>query len=659
MCGIVGIVHRDPELAVAPAVIRTMCRAIRHRGPDDEGLFVSGQIGLGMRRLSIIDLAGGHQPIANEDGSKVIVFNGEIYNYRELRADLTRRGHVFRTASDTEAIVHLYEEAGPAAVERLRGMFALAIWDAANRSLFLARDRFGIKPLYYVATPWGLAFASELKALVAAGLTTRELDWPALDTYFQLGYIPAPASPFRDIRKLPPGHWLMWHPTGELQVHQYWDLPRHAAAAPPEPERHVLEWLDESVAAHLISDVPVAAFLSGGLDSSAVVASMAIAAQKADAVPQAFTARYLGSDAAAADETPLARQLASRYGVRLNVVDITPEVRDTFEPIVRALDEPHADDSAIPTWALSQAVGSSHKVALTGIGGDELFAGYRRHLGLVAAERYARLPSVLRRAAARLAQMLPDSAGSGLTIDRLKRFVRVGDGGTAERYLDLISRADDAVRLPLYASDLRGLIGGDSAQEHFRRLHRDGPARDPLAAALYFDYRTYLADDILALSDRLSMAHSLEIRVPFVDHEFVEKVFPLPAHVKVGRWEHKQLLRRALAPRLPGDHFRAPKRGFVGPTAAWLRRELRPLLEDELSASRTHRLGYFDGPALTRLLTDHFSRRHNREGILLALLCFSTWHRIYLEQPAVAPYQPARMARAIGALVGEQVNTAP
>ena len=660
MCGIVGVVHRDLEQPVEPGVIRTMCRAIRHRGPDDEGLFVSGQVGLGMRRLSIIDLEGGRQPIANEDGSKVIVFNGEIYNYRELRADLARRRHRFRTASDTEAIVHLYEEAGPAAVERLRGMFALAIWDAGTRSLFVARDRFGIKPLYYVATSWGLAFASELKALVAGGLTGRELDWEALDAYFQLGYIPAPASPFRDVRKLPPGHWLMWRPSGELQIHQYWDLPRHAAAAPPEPERHVLEWLDESVAAHLISDVPVAAFLSGGLDSSAVVASMALAAPGADAVPQAFTARYFGSGAAAADETELARQLASRYGVRLNVVDITPDVRDTFEPIVRALDEPHADDSAIPTWALSQAVGSSHKVALTGIGGDELFAGYRRHLGLVAAERYARLPGALRRAAARVAQLLPDSAGSGLTIDRLKRFLRVGDAGTAERYLDLLSRADDAVRLPLYAPDLRGAIGGDSARNHFRRLHRDGPARDALAAALYFDYRTYLADDILALSDRLSMAHSLEIRVPFVDHELVEKVFPLPTRLKVGRWEHKHLLRRALAARLPRGHFQAPKRGFVGPTAAWLRRELRPLLEDELSAGRTRRLGYFDPEALTRLLADHFSRRHNREGILWALLCFSTWHRIYLEPPGVAPYHPTRAPHIRApALVGEPRETPP
>ncbi|HEV2752160.1 MAG TPA: asparagine synthase (glutamine-hydrolyzing) [Gemmatimonadales bacterium] len=644
MCGIVGIVHRDAERPVDPAVIRTMCAAIRHRGPDDEGVHVSGPVGLGMRRLSIIDLAGGRQPITNEDGSQVIVFNGEIYNYRTLQRDLTERGHRLRTSSDTETIVHLHEDRGPAAVESLRGMFAFAIWDDRAHSLLLARDRFGIKPLYYVVAPWGLAFASELKALVAAGLTSRELDWDALDTYFQLGYIPAPASPFSDVRKLPPGHWLQWRDTGELVVHQYWDLPRQSDAVPRDVEARVLEWLDESVAAHLVSDVPIAAFLSGGLDSSAVVASMALAAANGNGVPQAFTARYLGSGAAAADETSLAQELAARYGVPLNVIEIAPDVRDTFEPIIRALDEPHADDSAIPTWSLSQAVGRSHKVALTGIGGDELFAGYRRHLGLVAAERYARLPGPVRRLAARTAQLLPDSAAKGLTIDRLKRFLRVGDQGTAERYLEILSRADDALRRPLYAPGLRDTITGDAARDHFRRLERDRPrgaGRDPLASALYLDYRTYLADDILALSDRLAMAHSLEIRVPFVDHELVEKVFPLPASVKVGGWEHKRLLRRALAGRLPSGHFRAPKRGFVGPTAAWLRHELRPLLEDELSAGRTARLGYFDSRALARLATEHFSRRHNREGILWALLCFSTWHRVYVEPSGAPPYQPA------------------
>ncbi len=639
MCGIVGIVYRDAERAVDPSLIRTMCSAIRHRGPDDEGSFVAGPVGLGMRRLSIIDLAGGRQPMATEDGSHTIVFNGEIYNYRELRAGLVARGHVVRTHSDTETIVHLYEELGPRVVERLRGMFACAIWDARTRSLFLARDRFGIKPLYYVTAPWGIAFASELKALVAAGLTTRALDWNALDAYFQLGYIPAPATPFRDVRKLEPGHWLVWRGSAELMVRSYWDLPRHAAAAPSDVEDQVRHWLDESVAAHLVSDVPVAAFLSGGLDSSAVVASMARAAAPHGQPPHAFTARYGGSGADAADETGLAHSLATRYGVRLSVVDIAPDLRDCFEPIVRALDEPHADDSALPTWALSQAVGSSYKVALTGIGGDELFAGYRRHLGLLAAGRYARLPAGLRHGAARLAQLLPDWSG-GLGVDRLKRFVRAGDGDTPDRYLALLNRADEAVRAGLYARDIRAGITGNAAQERFRQLYRDGGAPDGLAAALYLDYKTFLADDVLALSDRLSMAHSLEIRVPLVDHDLVEHVFPLPAHVKIGRWEPKRLLRRALADRLPPEHFRAPKRGFVGPTSAWLRHELRPVLQDELSAERTGRLGYFDPVTVTELQRDHFSHRHNRETILWALLCFSTWHRLYLEGPSSPPAGP-------------------
>jgi asparagine synthase (glutamine-hydrolysing) len=644
MCGIVGIVHRDPERPVDPATIRIMCDAIRHRGPDDEGMLVRGAVGLGMRRLSIIDLAGSRQPMTNEDGSKVIVFNGEIYNYRELRPGLLGRGHVLRTHGDTETIVHLYEELGTRAVERLRGMFAFAVWDETARSLFLARDRFGIKPLYYVTAPWGLAFASELKALVAAGLTARQLDWDALDAYLQLGYIPAPATPFRDVRKLEPGHWLNWRDSGEVVVQSYWDLPRHQTPAPSDLDQQVLHWLDESVTAHLVSDVPVAAFLSGGLDSSAVVASMALAARGQGEIPHAFTARYAGSGAGAADETALARSLADRYGVRLTVVDIAPDLQDRFEPIVRALDEPHADDSALPTWALSQAVGSSYKVALTGIGGDELFAGYRRHIGLLAADRYAQLPGALRRGAAALAQLLPDASGGGLGVDRLKRFLRGGDGSTPDRYLALLSRADDAVRAALYTPHLRAGLSGNLARDRFRQLHRTHGAPVGLSAALYLDYKTFLVDDVLALSDRLSMAHSLEIRVPLVDHELASRIFSLPDGVKIGRWETKRLLRRALAARLPPEHLRAPKRGFVGPTSAWLRHELRPALEDELSAGRLTRLGYFDAAAVDQLLKEHFARRHNRETILWALLCFSTWHRLYVESLGTLPYE-ARAAR--------------
>jgi asparagine synthase (glutamine-hydrolysing) len=649
MCGIAGIVHSAREHPVPPGLLARMCDALSHRGPDDEGLWVQGAVGLGMRRLSIIDLSGGHQPVFNEDRSKVVVFNGEIYNYRDLRRGLIARGHRLCTQGDTETLVHLYEERGADCVAQLRGMFAFAIWDAATETLLLARDRFGIKPLFVVSAPWGIAFASELKALHAAGLTGGALDWEALDAYFQLGYVPAPASPFRNVRKLEPGHTLVWRRDGGVATRRYWSLPQERRPAPADAEEEVRAALDESVAAHLVSDVPVAAFLSGGLDSSAVVTSMALAGGP----PHAFTARYQGSGAAATDETALARSLATRYGAELTVVDIRPELRDIFEPIVRALDEPLADDSAVPTWLLSRAVASHYKVALTGIGGDELFAGYRRHAGLLAGERYGRLPRTLRGAAATLGDLIPDSLGT--QMDRVKRFLHAGSGArtsTAERYFDLQCRAADGLRAQLYRADVRGGIAANAARERFRVMDEGAP-RSGLAAALYLDYKRYLPDDILALSDRLSMAHSLEVRVPLVDHELVERVYPLPDELKMRRWQLKSLLRRALRERLPAEHFRAPKRGFVGPTAAWLRGELRGMLLDELSPDRVARLGFFNPRTVARLLDEHFSHRHNREGILWALLCFSTWHRLFVEQAAPAAEVSARVAGAAG-IAGSQ-----
>jgi asparagine synthase (glutamine-hydrolysing) len=614
-----------------------MCAAIRHRGPDDEGTYVDGAAGLGMRRLSIIDLARGAQPIFNEDRTKIIVFNGEIYNYRELRRDLLARGHRLATDGDTETIVHLYEDLGEQCVERLRGMFAFAIWDAADETLLLARDRFGIKPLYVVTAPWGVAFASELKALAAVGLTDRTLDWDALDTYFQVGYIPAPATPFTDVRKLEPGHTLRWRRSGGVTVRRYWDFPAAATPPPAQVEQRVLEWLDESVAAHLVSDVPVAAFLSGGLDSSAVVASMALVNSR----PHAFTARYLGSGAAAADETALARRLAARYGADLTVIDIPPVVPGQFERIVWALDEPHADDSTIPTWELSRQVGAGYKVALTGIGGDELFAGYRRHVALGAGGYYARLPRLARRAVSALVDRLREPRSGNLAINRLKRFLRSPGGAVPERWLGLLSRVDAARRLALYSEALRRTIAGDAAHRRFAAVYGAGGSPRGVRAALYLDYKTYLPDDILALSDRLAMAHSLEIRVPLTDHVLVERVFPLPDRVKLGLWHPKRLLKRALRPRLPAAHLQAPKRGFVGPTAAWLRSELREMLRDELAPARLRALGYFTPRVVEELVTEHAARRHNHEGVLWALLCFSAWHRLYVE----APRPPAYAAR--------------
>jgi asparagine synthase (glutamine-hydrolysing) len=627
MCGIVGIVHSNPGHPVSPDLIQRMCDAIRHRGPDDDGRYVHGPVGLGMRRLSIIDVAGGRQPIFNEDRSKVIVFNGEIYNFRDLRRDLVARGHTFATHGDTETILHLYEEDGPDCVRRLRGMFAFAIWDATTQTLLLARDRFGIKPLYVAAGPWGVAFASELKAISAAGLTSRALDWEALDMYFQLGYIPAPASPFHDVRKVEPGHTATWDVRHGLINRRYWDIPTDHRPAGRAVAADVAAWLDESVRTHLVSDVPVAAFLSGGLDSSAVVASWALARE----APHAFTARYVGSGTASRDETPLARQLAARYGVRLTEVDIRPDVRDLLEPIAFALDEPHADESALPTWVLSQVVGASYKVALTGIGGDELFAGYRRHVGLLLGAYYARLPRVVRWLASALADRQREPDGASLTTDRIKRFLRQDRADVSDRFLGYVTRLPDAHRLGLYTRDIRQQVSGDAARRWFHTLHQNHGAPSGLAAALYLDYKTFLADDVLALSDRVAMAHSLEIRVPLVDHELVERVFPLPDHVKIGLWQCKRLLKRALRHRLPAEHLRAPKRGFLGPTADWLRHELRDVVEDELAASRLERLGYFDPAVVRGLLNDHFTRRHNRANILWALLSFSVWHRVAVE----------------------------
>ena len=574
-------------------------------------------------------------PIFNEDSSKVIVFNGEIYNYQDLRRGLVDRGHTLRTGGDTETVLHLYEEQGSGCVTPLRGMFAFAVWDASTETLLLARDRFGIKPLYVINAPWGIAFASELKALHAARLTSRELDWEAMDAYFQLGYLPAPASPFVDVRKLEPGHTLVWRRQGDTVVRRYWQFPTPDGASAHQrtndAEARVREWLDGSVAAHLVSDVPVAVFLSGGLDSSAVAASMALAGNP----PHAFTARYSGSGATAANETDLAAALATRYGAQLTVVDISPDIRNIFEPIVAALDEPHADDSAIPTWLLSQAVASRYKVALTGIGGDELFAGYRRHIGLLAAEQYARLPAGVRRIAGAASRFIPEPRDGSLGVDRVKRFLLTGNGAVPDRFLGLMTRLSDEERLALYSPSLGARITGQAARTRFRDVFAaqgSHGALKGLDAGLYLDYTTFLPDDILALSDRLSMAHSLEVRVPFVDHVLVDAVFPLPQRVKIGPWwQAKHLLRRALRPRLPAPHFRAPKRGFVGPTSAWLRAELRDMLTDELSPSRQRRLGYFEPRAVETLLHEHFTGRQNRERILWALLCFSTWHRLYAE----------------------------
>ena len=601
-----------------------MLDAIEHRGPDEFGVHVDGHVAIGMRRLSIIDLEGGRQPIFDEAKRRVIVFNGEIYNYRDLRKALDARGHRFGSASDTETVVHLHEDHGANCVDHLRGMFAFALWDSGAGELLLARDRFGIKPLYILRAGWGIAFASELKALHASGLMESELDWEALEGLFRVGYVSAPRSPFRSVEKLEPGHVLTWQPGAEAKIRRYWDIPTHAARPVADAEELVREKLDESVRAHLIADVPVAAFLSGGLDSSAIVSSMALAGENV----HAFTVRYTGSAAAGADETPLAKELAQRYSVRLTVIDVDPNIEQIFEPLVWAMDEPHGDESAVPTWLICERVAADYKVALVGTGGDELFAGYRRQFGLGAANLWQRLPGALRRATSSLADRLPEPRGGGLGIARLKRFVAASGGSLASLYLSLQDRLKSA---DLFSPDIRDEVLRGYTGRTFERYGQAAPRDGSVRPALYLDYKTYLPEDLLHLADRISMAHSLELRAPFVDQEMVGGLFPLPDRTRVGWGKPKRLLRRALRPRLPDAHFTAPKRGFVGPTAEWLRNELSEALADELSVDRLKRLGFFDAAVVDRLRREHMERRQNHEGVLWALLCFSTWHRAYVE----------------------------
>ncbi len=622
MCGIAGVVYRQREHGGGEAVLTTMCAAIAHRGPDDMGTLVEAGTAIGMRRLSIIDLAGGHQPVFNETGRIAVVLNGEIYNFRELREELLAAGHTFRTHSDTEVIVHLYEEHGAACVSRLRGMFAFAVWNAERDELLLARDRFGIKPLYVAEDGTRIAFASELKALVAAGQTTRTLDSVSLDIFLQLGYIPAPRTPFADVIKLMPGETLLWSRHRPSVRHRYWTAPEEEQEPVGDLSETIRTALDDSVRAHLVSDVPIAAFLSGGIDSSAVVSSMALQGYAV----HAFTARYTGSGAEASDESQLATALANKYGASLTVVDIHPNVRDLMEPICIALDEPLADESAIPSWIISQEVARSYKVVMAGSGGDELFGGYRRHRAAMAGARYQRVPAPLRRAAAGVASMIREPESGALGVSRMKRFLRSSGGSADERYASYMVRITD--------DELRELRGPAARPGSFIAPIRAVPGADvpsALRRALLVDYSVYLPDDVLAVSDRISSAHSLEMRVPFVDHLLVETLLPLPDGFRIRGGQQKWALRQAVAERLTPAHMTAPKRGFVGPMASWLRNELRGMLRDELSAARLERLGLFDAQVVQRWIREHQSRTHNREGILWALLSFSIWHRAVVE----------------------------
>lgn len=621
MCGICVAVRDQGPLD--PALIRCMCDRIVHRGPNSAGYHVAGRVGLGMRRLSIIDLNTGDQPIFNEDRSLAIVFNGEIYNYRELRTALLAKGHRFATASDTEVIVHLYEEKGADAVKELSGMFGLAIHERDSDRVFLARDRLGIKPLYYAETPEGLYAASEIKSLLAIPSIGRTLDEVALDQYFSLLYIPAPRTIFREIRKLLPGHVLIKDPGRPAVVERYWRVKSEPQPLRSEPEFvEEFRWrFDAAVKSHLVADVPLGVFLSGGIDSGALVASMARAGASTQTLSLGFPPEYRDFD-----ERRHAKLVSDRYGTAHQEIVVEPKIHETVHTLARTFDEPMGDSGAVPNYLVCKGARRSVTVALSGLGGDELSAGYQRYLGMQLAERYGKLPKLVREGVVRrLVEAMPEPAKGARAVDQAKRFVRHAALPWVERFYAFSSPMDRSYRAGLYTPALRARVELDSALALMRQLALEQPDADPINRMLCIDLQSYMVDDLLTVADRTSMAVSLELRVPYLDHSLVEFMAGVPGSLKIRGMQKKHFLKVAFQRDLPAEILHRRKSGFSLPVARWLREDLRDLLEDTLSLSRLNRDGLYDPKVVAELKREHYTRKQDRSSVLWALLMFHLW----------------------------------
>jgi len=624
MCGIAGVVSASRESNINEGLVRHMCDQIVYRGPDDEGIYVADGAGLGMRRLSIIDLSGGHQPVFNEDRNAWIVFNGEIYNFPELRPELESRGHRFYTKTDTEVIIHLYEEMGADCVKKLRGMFALALYDKTKRKLTLARDRLGKKPLYYALHKGNLYFASEVKSILAVAPELAEVNGQALLEYLYYQYVPEPISAFTGIQKLPAGHLLEFE-RGEITIRQYWDLPRYNTHF-PKSEEECLEELEqrllEATKIRLISDVPLGAFLSGGTDSSTIVALMARASSKP---VKTFSIGFTKDDF---NEARYARMVAEKFGTEHHEMILEPDVVQTVEHLTSSLEEPFGDSSMLPTYYVSQMARQHVTVALSGDGGDEIFAGYDRYR--IHADR-------------KIFEHIPEWARK-FYRERIFPHVPRGMRGRTlsynlslpwqERYIDRISFLPDFERdTELLSDEFRAILrSGDDPGNVLRRRFAAAPTDEPVSQLLYVDTKTYLVDDILTKVDRMSMLNSLEVRVPILDHVFVEWATGLGSEWKLRGREQKYILRK-LAERIgvPRETLYREKRGFSLPLVHWMRHELKDMLMILLEP-RTLERGYFQPSGIRTVMDDYLLRGRANTGRLWRLLMFELWHRNFLEK---------------------------
>lgn len=638
MCGISGVFAYRQGGSVCAETVEAMTGELVHRGPDDEGYYVRGPVGLGMRRLAIIDVAGGRQPISNEEGTAWIAFNGEIYNYRQLAEALKDRGHRLRTRSDTEVILHLYEDYGRDCVQRLDGMFAFAIYDARSGPagppgrLLLARDRVGKKPLYYSDRNGRLLFGSELKAILRAPGVSRDLDFEALHHYLSLLVVPAPWTIFRDIRKLPPGHVLECDASGS-RITSYWTCPSPPEDSPRdrdegEVEAEIRRLFFKAVEKRLISEVPLGAFLSGGLDSSAVVAAMS----RLKAAPvKTFSIGFEGPETH--NELPYARRVAEHCGADHREFLVKPDIVGLLPDLVRFFDEPFAVSSAIPTYLLARAAREHVTVVLTGDGGDETFGGYAQYIYEQWAKIYRRLPAFVDRPLTSLAGLAPGRADGygGRLRGRLSRFVSNARLPVAERRLGWAGGFSEGEKGRLYAPSVRALVAGSRTTDFLER--QSAGVCDPILRQMAMDFRVWLPDEMLTKVDRMSMASSVEARCPLLDVHLIEYVSRIPFAQKVPGPRMKalkHLMRRSLADLLPPDLLERRKQGFNVPLDAWFRAGARSFIADALHPDRVRRRGIFSPEAVTGLLQTHWSGERNLSNRLYALLVFEVWAEAYL-----------------------------
>lgn len=628
MCGIAGIVSSSGS-GVQSETIHRMCQQIVHRGPDDEGVFVHGGAGLGMRRLSVIDLAGGHQPIFNEDRSAWIVFNGEVYNFPDLRPELESKGHVLKTHSDTEVILHLYEEYGAECVQKLRGMFGFAIYDEKKRSLLLVRDRLGKKPMHYALHKGQLYFASEMKSILAVAPELAEINQRALLHYMLMGYVPDPETAFRNIHKLPPGH-LLEFTNGKISIRQYWDLPEFGTYQPASEEACLEELeqrLQEAVRIRLISDVPLGAMLSGGTDSSAVVALMA---RVSSSPVKTFSIGFRHADF---NEAEYARVVAQKFGTDHHELILDPNVVQTVEELTSSLEEPFGDSSMLPTYYISRLARQHVTVALSGDGGDELFAGYDRYRIHLQERAFRHLPNWAGKLYRRTIHPL---VPYGIPGRNLAYSVALP---VEERYLEGVTIQGFIREMDLLNQDFqRSAAAGEDQLAPMRCLLEKAHAKDPLSRVLYLDTKTYLPGDILTKVDRMSMLTSLEARVPLLDHKFVEWVAALRPEWKMQQHTQKYIFRK-LAQRVgvPDAVLNRKKQGFALPLVHWMRNELKEMVLGTLLDSTTLQRGYLNPKGVRQLVQEHFDGRRDHSPRIWRLMMFELWHRNFLGRLKSSP----------------------